>query len=331
MNQEYDVIVVGRAPLVYLPHWNLPSKRANTSILLVDMGRTIDHRNCPARTLNRCVRCHPCNIMSGWAGAGAFSDGKLSLSEEVGGHIVGLPAPPARCATLIRLRRYHLSASTARRSARPRPQRSQGGRDSCTSATRLQHPPHPLPGAPFGHRSTPSTVLRDMYDTLMRCAPASSSASAPPRDGLLGGGRHDSGRRLHDRPGRASASLARATRRWWSAPGRGGAAWLTQIAREHDIETHQQRSGHRRARRGAQFRHGPPRPAPLTRPSWSTTPTLFREQGAHLLHEPRRIWSARNTMTAALRWSMATAISIPSCTRPTPISPCWFPQVHRAV
>ena len=87
MNQEYDVIVVGAGPAGIFTALELAQKRPNTSILLVDMGRTIDHRNCPARTLNRCVGCQPCNIMSGWAGAGAFSDGKLSLSEEVGGNI----------------------------------------------------------------------------------------------------------------------------------------------------------------------------------------------------------------------------------------------------
>ena len=87
MNQEYDVIVVGAGPAGIFTALELEQKRPNTSILLVDMGRTIDHRSCPARTLNRCVGCQPCNIMSGWAGAGAFSDGKLSLSEEVGGNI----------------------------------------------------------------------------------------------------------------------------------------------------------------------------------------------------------------------------------------------------
>ena len=69
MNQEYDVIVVGAGPAGIFTALELAQKRPNTSILLVDMGRTIDHRNCPARTLNRCVGCQPCNIMSGWAGA----------------------------------------------------------------------------------------------------------------------------------------------------------------------------------------------------------------------------------------------------------------------
>ena len=56
-------------------------------VLIIDNGRNIDSRRCPARVTGKCVHCKPCAIVSGWSGAGAFSDGKLSLSSEVGGHI----------------------------------------------------------------------------------------------------------------------------------------------------------------------------------------------------------------------------------------------------
>ena len=56
-------------------------------VLVVDSGSTIDNRSCPARTSSHCAHCRTCHIMNGWAGAGAFSDGKLSLSEEVGGNV----------------------------------------------------------------------------------------------------------------------------------------------------------------------------------------------------------------------------------------------------
>ena len=54
---------------------------------MVEKGRSIEKRICPKRTTNRCVGCKPCSITTGFAGAGAFSDGKLSLSPDVGGNL----------------------------------------------------------------------------------------------------------------------------------------------------------------------------------------------------------------------------------------------------
>ena len=85
---QYDVIIVGAGPAGIFTALELKRKAPEKTVLLVDEGLTIDRRNCPARKTGRCVHCQPCNIMSGWSGAGAFSDGKLSLSEEVGGNIV---------------------------------------------------------------------------------------------------------------------------------------------------------------------------------------------------------------------------------------------------
>ena len=86
--KNYDVIIVGAGPAGIFTAIELLRKSPDTRVLMVDMGTSIDKRTCPARKLGRCVHCNPCNIMSGWAGAGAFSDGKLSLSEEVGGNLV---------------------------------------------------------------------------------------------------------------------------------------------------------------------------------------------------------------------------------------------------
>ena len=87
LNKEYDVIVIGAGPAGIFTALELTEKRPDARILIVDTGRTIAKRVCPMRTTGKCVGCEPCAIMHGWAGAGAFSDGKLSLSSEVGGHI----------------------------------------------------------------------------------------------------------------------------------------------------------------------------------------------------------------------------------------------------
>lgn len=61
------------------------SEKTNLKILVVDRGQDIDKRKCPASRGFECVHCEPCAVLSGWGGAGAYSDGKLTLSTEVGG------------------------------------------------------------------------------------------------------------------------------------------------------------------------------------------------------------------------------------------------------
>ena len=84
----YDVVIIGAGPAGIFTALELYEKKPESfRVLVVDEGKGIYQRTCPARKHGQCVRCNPCNIMSGWAGAGAFSDGKLSLSEEVGGKV----------------------------------------------------------------------------------------------------------------------------------------------------------------------------------------------------------------------------------------------------
>ena len=87
MEQRYDVIVVGAGPAGIFTAIELARKNPQAKILIMDKGRTLEQRNCPAVAKGTCVNCDPCGITSGWAGAGAFSDGKLSLAPEVGGRL----------------------------------------------------------------------------------------------------------------------------------------------------------------------------------------------------------------------------------------------------
>ena len=67
--------------------YELSQKKADLKILMIEKGRRIEDRSCPKRKTKVCVGCKPCSITTGFAGAGAFSDGKLSLSPDVGGNL----------------------------------------------------------------------------------------------------------------------------------------------------------------------------------------------------------------------------------------------------
>lgn len=84
---KYDVIIVGAGPAGIFAALEL-AERSNLRILVVDRGRNIEKRVCPARENSRiCQKCIPCSLLCGWGGAGAFSDGKLTLSRDVGGQL----------------------------------------------------------------------------------------------------------------------------------------------------------------------------------------------------------------------------------------------------
>ena len=83
---KYDVLIIGAGPAGIFTALELLRNNSNKSILIAEQGNFIDKRSCPKAKTGKCVHCKPtCHITSGFAGAGAFSDGKLSLSYEVGG------------------------------------------------------------------------------------------------------------------------------------------------------------------------------------------------------------------------------------------------------
>lgn len=82
---KYDVIIIGAGPSGIFCAYELIHTKPELRVLLIEKGRRIEDRTCPKRKTKVCVGCQPCSITTGFAGAGAFSDGKLSLSPDVGG------------------------------------------------------------------------------------------------------------------------------------------------------------------------------------------------------------------------------------------------------
>lgn len=80
------VLIIGAGPAGIFTALELVKKGSDDEITIIEQGRLVENRVCPKTKTKECVHCKPyCNITSGFSGAGAFSDGKLSLNHEVGG------------------------------------------------------------------------------------------------------------------------------------------------------------------------------------------------------------------------------------------------------
>ena len=85
----YNVAIIGAGPAGIFSALEIIKLRPEWKIILVEKGQKIENRKCPLREGSpKCVNCKRCGLLCGWGGAGAFSDGKLTLTPDVGGHLV---------------------------------------------------------------------------------------------------------------------------------------------------------------------------------------------------------------------------------------------------
>ena len=229
MRDFYDVIIIGAGPagiFTALEVYN--TLGAGMSVLMLDEGISIENRKCPARTSGKCVHCSPCNIMSGWAGAGAFSDGKLSLSEEVGGNLVSYIGTE-KTRELIHYADGIYTSFGA-------PDEVHGLSDKVVDEIAYDCSKHDIKliRCPVRHMGTEYSyvVLKAMYDRLETFDLFDFSQRTHADPVIDGEGKAVGAKlTLHDGTERfIGANYVVA------APGRGGAKWLSAIAHENGID-----------------------------------------------------------------------------------------------
>ena len=84
---KYDVVVIGAGPGGIFTAYELAKADRGLKIAVLELGRPLEKRKCPidGKTVKSCVKCPVCSIMSGFGGAGAFSDGKYNITNQFGG------------------------------------------------------------------------------------------------------------------------------------------------------------------------------------------------------------------------------------------------------
>ena len=84
---NYDVIIVGAGPGGIFTAYELAKAEKGLKVAVFELGQPLDRRKCPidGKKIKACVKCPTCSIMSGFGGAGAFSDGKYNITNQFGG------------------------------------------------------------------------------------------------------------------------------------------------------------------------------------------------------------------------------------------------------
>ena len=86
-DMKYDVVIIGAGPGGIFSAYELTRENKGLKVAVIEMGNSLEKRKCPidGKKVRSCIKCNPCSIMSGFGGAGAFSDGKYNITNDFGG------------------------------------------------------------------------------------------------------------------------------------------------------------------------------------------------------------------------------------------------------
>ena len=227
--KEFDCVVVGAGPAGIFTALELTRHSPGYRVAVVDSGSAIDSRVCPARKTGKCARCEPCAILHGWSGAGAFSDGKLSLNPDVGGRLLDyMPRDKAqRLIDYVDGWYLHFGAEPC----------VFGKDDKEVERIAYEASKHAvqLIRCPVRHLGTEHAfdVLRAMYLHLQQQPGFTFLERTTATDLLIENGAVQ-GLRVRGGDGEEAVLTAPVV---VAAPGRAGAAWLTETAHRAEIPT----------------------------------------------------------------------------------------------
>lgn len=87
MQEKYDVLIIGAGPAAIYAAYELVNKNPGLHVAMFEAGNDIYRRSCPIaeKKVLRCIKCESCDVMRGFGGAGAFSDGKFNFTAKFGG------------------------------------------------------------------------------------------------------------------------------------------------------------------------------------------------------------------------------------------------------
>ena len=85
--RKYDVIIIGAGPGGIFSAYELAKLAPTLKVAVLEGGKALQNRRCPidGDKIKSCIQCKSCSIMSGFGGAGAFSDGKYNITNDFGG------------------------------------------------------------------------------------------------------------------------------------------------------------------------------------------------------------------------------------------------------